>query len=64
MSKWLIKYRRDGERTKELVYNTEKGMLRKYDELNDDPSMVDIRIFKEVTYGDQMDLFDAKHSPF
>lgn len=61
---YLIRYREEGHATKTLEYNTEKGMQAKYDELNDNPLVVNIRIFKEITYGDQQDLFDAKFSPF
>ena len=53
---FLIKFRREGEATKTLQYKTERGMMNKLEELNNDPLVVSIRIFKEITYGDQQKL--------
>lgn len=61
---WLIKYRKDGERPKENKYKTERGLQNRIEELNNDPLVVSIRIFKEVTYGEQMDLFNPNKLPF
>lgn len=61
---YVIMYREEGHARKTLTYNTEKGMMKKLDELNNDPLIISIRIFKEITYGDQQNLFDAKNSPF
>ncbi len=61
---YLIKYRRDGERPKYIQYKTEKGMTNKVEALNNDPLIVSVRIFKEITYGDQQSLFNAKDLPF
>ena len=61
---FLIMYRRDGEKAKTVKYKTESSMRSKLKELNDDPLIVSIRIFKEITYGEQKSLFDADLSPF
>ncbi len=61
---YLIKYRRDGEKSRYISYKTEKGMTKKVEELNNDPLIVSLRIFKEITYGDQQSLFNANDLPF
>ena len=61
---FIIQYRRDNEKTKTLYYKTESGMRSKVKELSDDPLVLSVRIFKEVTYGWQQSLFDANQSPF
>lgn len=61
---FIIKYRREGEKPKTVQYNTERGMNKKVQELNNDPLVVSIRIFKEITYGEQISLFDSKDLPF
>ena len=61
---YLIKYRRDGEKPKYISYQKEKTMEKKFQELNDDPLVVSINIYKEITYGEQANLFDARYSPF
>ena len=61
---WLIKWKKEGHRPKEKEYKTERGLLKKLDELNDDPLIICIDIYKKVTYGEQLSLFDARLSPF
>jgi hypothetical protein len=61
---YIIKYRRDGGKSQYLSYKTERGMMNKVKELNDDPLIISVRIFKEITYGEQQSLFDAAHCPF
>ena len=61
---YLIKYRREGENTHHIMFKTEKGMMNKVKELNNDPLVVSVRIFKEITYGDQQNLFSASNSRF
>ena len=53
---YLIKYRRDGEKPKYIQYKTEKGFKNKLQQLNNDPLVVSVRIFKEITHGDQQQL--------
>lgn len=57
---WLIKYRRDGEKPKYITYKTDKGKDNKMKELNDDPLVISISLFKEVTYGEQLGLFEPE----
>ena len=54
---WLIKYKRQDERVRTLEYKTERGMLKRFDELAKDPTITRIKIFKEITYGEQLSLF-------
>lgn len=61
---WLIKWKEDGCRPKEKEYKTERGLLKKLDELNNDPLIIRIDIYKKCTYGEQLSLFDARLSPF
>lgn len=61
---WLIKWKEDGHNFREKEYKTERGLLKKLDELNDDPLVIRIDIYKKVTYGEQLSLFDEKNLPF
>ena len=61
---FIVMWRKDGEKTKQAYYQTEKGMKEKVEELNKDDRTLSVRIFKEITYGEQQSLFDAKFSPF
>ena len=54
---WLIKYKRSDERVRTLEYKTERGMLKRFDELAKDPKVTRIKIFKEITYGEQLSMF-------
>lgn len=60
----LIKYRMDGERRQERQYKTEKRFLNKLKQLKRDPRLVELRIFKEVTYGEQESIFFEEKLPF
>lgn len=61
---FLIQYRRDGEKAKTIQYKTEKSMKNKLQELSDDPLVVSVHIFKEITYGEQRSLFNSDDLPF
>lgn len=61
---WLIKYKRQDERVRTLEYKTERGMLKRFEELSKDPNITRIKLFKEITYGEQLSLFEQKKLPY
>lgn len=60
---FVLRYKR-GNRVYHVECKTEREMFHKSDELSEDENVSSIRYFKEITWGEQMNLFDAKLADF
>lgn len=60
---YILRYKR-GEKVYRVDCKSEREMFHKVDELKEDDRITSIRYFKEITWGEQMNLFDSKLTDF